>query len=91
MKLGMGCAIEVPIYDFGLVRALHHVRMNIATSAHDFIVQTGSSKHGKVLVDPKGRRAWISPNDEPDGRSKWGWKRDESWELGTCIWAQHGV
>jgi len=49
---------------------------------------TGPFKTGKVLVDPKGVQAWL-PADYDDTR--YGWKRGQSWELGTCLWAQHGV
>ncbi|KAF3918393.1 hypothetical protein ABW20_dc0103943 [Dactylellina cionopaga] len=48
----------------------------------------GSYRTGKVLLDPKGAQAWLPP-DYDDG--KYGWKRDEGWKLGECIWAQHGV
>lgn len=49
---------------------------------------TGPFKTGTALVDPKGVQAWL-PADYDD--SRYGWKRDPDWKLGTCIWAQHGV
>lgn len=48
----------------------------------------GPKKIGTKLVDPKGLRAWL-PEDYDD--TKYGWKRDPSWKLGRCIWAQNGV
>jgi hypothetical protein len=46
-----------------------------------------------VTIDPKGVSIWASPDMEsPDGvHPRWGWKRDVSWKLGTCVWALHGV
>lgn len=49
----------------------------------------GPKKIGTKVVDPKGLRAWVSAEDYDD--TKYGWKRDPGWELGRCIWAQHGV
>lgn len=48
----------------------------------------GPAKTGTQVVDPQGQTAWL-PKDYDD--SRYGWKRDPGWELGTCIWAQHGV
>lgn len=52
---------------------------------------TGSSKTGKVTIDPQGVRCWLAPEKEPGGVSRWGWKRDDGWTLGTCAWALNGV
>ena len=49
----------------------------------------GPYKSGTQLVDPKGESAWLDPSTWDD--SKYGWKRDPSWKLGECIWAQHGI
>lgn len=49
----------------------------------------GPYKSGKELVDPNGASAWLDPRDWSD--TKYGWKRAESWKLGECIWAQHGI
>jgi hypothetical protein len=52
----------------------------------------GPKKDGKILIDPKGKRAWLDPSEEVDGINlKYGWKRGEEWTIGTCIWALHGV
>ncbi|KAJ7658939.1 glycoside hydrolase family 5 protein [Mycena rosella] len=52
----------------------------------------GPARDGSVTVDPKGRTIWADPEDEPDRtHPTWGWTRDPSWALGTCLWAQHGV
>jgi len=48
----------------------------------------GPYKTGSQLVDPKGAKIWLG-TDEFDKR--YGFKRDPSWKLGECIWAQHGV
>ncbi|TDZ48249.1 putative glycosyl hydrolase [Colletotrichum trifolii] len=48
----------------------------------------GPYKVGRSLIDPHGEIAWL-PADYDD--SRYGWKRDEGWKLGECIWAQHGV
>ncbi|KAJ7471327.1 glycoside hydrolase family 5 protein [Mycena galericulata] len=52
----------------------------------------GPARDGSVTIDPKGRSIWAPPEDEPNRtHPKWGWTRAASWELGTCLWAQHGV
>ncbi|KZO92417.1 glycoside hydrolase family 5 protein [Calocera viscosa TUFC12733] len=51
----------------------------------------GPRRTGTVTVDPKGRTAWLSEDDEPGGVSTWGWTRGEEWKLGICPWALHGV
>lgn len=51
----------------------------------------GPTRDGSIEVDPQGTIAWLSPKLEPNGKSPWGWQRDEGWKLGECIWAQHGV
>ncbi|KAI9722417.1 MAG: hypothetical protein M1828_004784 [Chrysothrix sp. TS-e1954] len=48
----------------------------------------GPYKSGSQLVDPKGQSAWLPSNFDD---KRYGWKRDPGWELGRCIWAQHGV
>ncbi|RYP64321.1 hypothetical protein DL771_008823 [Monosporascus sp. 5C6A] len=48
----------------------------------------GPYKVGRTLVDPHGEIAWL-PEGYDD--SRYGWKRDERWKLGQCLWAQHGV
>ncbi|KAL7415983.1 glycoside hydrolase superfamily [Mrakia frigida] len=50
----------------------------------------GPTRAGSVTIDPKGLKCWMDPSAEANG-SKWGWKRDPGWTLGTCIWALHGV
>ena len=55
----------------------------------------GPKRNGSVIIDPQGVRLWIDPEladeDENGVSLRWGWKRDLGWELGTCIWALHGV
>ncbi|KAM0754061.1 glycoside hydrolase [Meredithblackwellia eburnea MCA 4105] len=50
----------------------------------------GPKKDGTVSVDPQGKRAWLDSMAEANG-SPYGWTRGPDWELGKCIWAQHGV
>lgn len=52
----------------------------------------GPKRSGSVQVDPKGTLAWLTEDeDHLHGGSKWGWKRDDAWPLGQCLWAAHGV
>lgn len=52
----------------------------------------GPKKDGTVTIDPKGVLMWADPSTEVDGvHPKWGWKRGSQWQLGTCLWAQHGI
>ncbi|KAH8824451.1 glycoside hydrolase family 5 protein [Flagelloscypha sp. PMI_526] len=53
--------------------------------------QFGPSKNGTVVVDPKGVKLWVDPEQGAKWDKKWGWERGESWTLGTCPWALHGV
>jgi hypothetical protein len=48
----------------------------------------GPYKTGTQLVDPQGTTAFLTADYDD---TKYGWKRDPSWKLGECIWAQHGV
>lgn len=48
----------------------------------------GPYTSGSQMVDPQGQTAWLSNNAFD---SKYGFKRDPGWALGTCLWAQHGV
>ncbi|KAI5283261.1 hypothetical protein KEM54_002278 [Ascosphaera aggregata] len=48
----------------------------------------GPYKVGTELIDPKGETAWTS---NEYNETRYGWKRDPSWKLGECLWAQHGV
>ncbi|KAK4058908.1 hypothetical protein OIO90_000354 [Microbotryomycetes sp. JL221] len=50
----------------------------------------GPKRDGNVVIDPKGKRAWLDSEAERDG-SPYGWVRGPDWELGTCIWGLHGV
>ncbi|CCF53974.1 uncharacterized protein UHO2_01104 [Ustilago hordei] len=52
----------------------------------------GPKRSGSVTVDPKGTSAWLTEDEERvQGGSRWGWKRDDAWPLGQCLWAAHGV
>ncbi|TDL18527.1 glycoside hydrolase family 5 protein [Rickenella mellea] len=51
----------------------------------------GPQKDGTVTIDPKGRKMWLEPEADVEASKRWGWTRDPSWKLGTCIWALHGV
>ncbi|POS74733.1 hypothetical protein DHEL01_v206867 [Diaporthe helianthi] len=47
--------------------------------------KTGPHKSGTVTVTP-GRHCWLEKED-----ARWKWERSAEWELGQCVWAQHGV
>lgn len=51
----------------------------------------GPKRDGSVLIDPKGKRAWMDPSEEINRISRYGWTRGPEWELGMCIWALHNV
>ncbi|CBQ67652.1 conserved hypothetical protein [Sporisorium reilianum SRZ2] len=52
----------------------------------------GPKRDGSVTVDPKGTMAWLTEDeDRVQGGNRWGWKRDDAWPLGQCLWAAHGV
>lgn len=52
----------------------------------------GPKRDGTVKVDPNGTLAWLTEDeDRIKGGNKWGWKRDDAWPLGQCVWAAHGV
>lgn len=52
----------------------------------------GPSKDGTVTIDPKGRTIWSDPATEEGGvHPQYGWRRDEGWTLGVCVWALHGI
>lgn len=45
----------------------------------------GPKKARKVVLDPKGFKLWLKPEEEETrGGGKWGWKRSPDWKLGTC-------
>ncbi|GEQ71957.1 hypothetical protein JCM33374_g5643 [Metschnikowia sp. JCM 33374] len=50
------------------------------------IAITGPQKEGRVVVDPKGLCAWLSPEEAVTIDDKYGWKRS-GWNLGKCIFA----
>lgn len=49
----------------------------------------GPLKNGSKWIDPKGIRAWVTKEDNRD--NVYGFKRSPYWELGKCIFGQHGV
>ncbi|ORE05656.1 glycoside hydrolase [Rhizopus microsporus var. microsporus] len=51
---------------------------------------SGPKKTGRVMVDPKGKQAWMSSEELEEAYASFGWKRAESWPAG-CIWATHDV
>lgn len=52
----------------------------------------GPTKDGTVVLDPKGKRLWLTPEDDAArGAGKWGFVRGPEWKVGECIWAQHNV
>jgi len=52
----------------------------------------GPKRAGMVTIDPKGQTIWLDPSTEPNGvHPRYGWRRGSEWQLGSCLWAQHGV
>ncbi|TKY90483.1 hypothetical protein EX895_000481 [Sporisorium graminicola] len=52
----------------------------------------GPKRDGSVKVDPNGTLAWLTEEeDRVHGGNRWGWKREDAWPLGQCLWAAHGV
>lgn len=52
----------------------------------------GPKRSGSVTVEPRGVLAWLTEEeDRVQGGARWGWKRDDAWPLGQCLWAAHGV
>ena len=55
----------------------------------------GPQQDGTVTIDPKGLKVWGTREelgeDEQGYNRRWGWKRGAEWEVGSCIWANHGV
>lgn len=52
---------------------------------------TGPQKSGSKVVDPKGKRAWLTPEEAKYYDSKYDWRREPSWIMGECLFAQHGI
>lgn len=52
---------------------------------------TGPRKSGTKIVDPKGVRAWVSPEIGAKLDLHYGFKRSENWVLGTCPFAEMGI
>ncbi|BFZ56443.1 hypothetical protein PYCC9005_003489 [Savitreella phatthalungensis] len=48
----------------------------------------GPHKVDSRIVDPEGVSVWFSDKSVD---LKYGWVRGDEWQLGTCIWQQHGV
>lgn len=56
----------------------------VEVDVFDF-TQLGPKNAGKQILDPKGLRLWLKPDEEATrGGGKWGWKRGSEWKLGTC-------
>ncbi|KAK8073962.1 cytoplasmic protein [Apiospora phragmitis] len=55
---------------------------------HEFrLGQTGPHKTGTMAIQPeKGVGCWLKEEDP-----RWPFRRGESWPLGTCVWALHGI
>ncbi|TFK63854.1 glycoside hydrolase [Pluteus cervinus] len=55
----------------------------------------GPTKKGTVTIDPNGSTLWANKEflgeDDNGFNERWGWTRDPTWEVGRCIWANHGV
>lgn len=51
------------------------------------ITVTGPQKSGTKVIDPEGAIAWLTIEEAKEIDAKYGWKRDPSWKLGECIFA----
>lgn len=51
----------------------------------------GPQKYETKLVDPKGKRAWLLPEEAIEIDRKYGWSRDSEWTIGECIYSLHGI
>jgi hypothetical protein len=49
----------------------------------------GPTKCGTDWIDPRGTKAWVTPENNKD--KHYGFNRSPDWKLGECIFAQHGV
>ena len=58
---------------------------------YEFTTMGPKVADSRVLVDPKGSSAWLSPEQLEKYDEHYGWKRGPDWEGGKCIWNQHGV
>jgi hypothetical protein len=66
--------------------------MGIATEVESWkFGSLGAKKEGTVLIDPKGKKAWLEQDEDLHYSLKYGWKRSPDWQAGQCIWAQHGL
>lgn len=55
------------------------------TVDHYKFTAMGPSKTGRVTLDPRGTRLWITPEDDKKrGAGRYGWRRGDEWEVGTC-------
>ncbi|KAI5958681.1 uncharacterized protein KGF55_005679 [Candida pseudojiufengensis] len=52
---------------------------------------TGPRKYATKIIDPKGIKAWLTPEEGEIIDKHYGFKRNEAWELGKCIFALQGI
>ncbi|KAF3988494.1 hypothetical protein FT663_03952 [Candidozyma haemuli var. vulneris] len=50
------------------------------------ITVSGPQKDGSRMVDPKGKRAWLLPEEAQKLDAHYGWRRS-GWKVGECIYA----
>ena len=63
---------------------------SVDVTVWDF-TQMGPKSAGTELLDPKGAKLWLRAEDEVTrGGGKWGWKRGEEWQMGTCSESDDG-
>lgn len=55
------------------------------------ITISGPLKSNTTVIDPKGEMAWLTPTESKFFDIKYNWKRDPSWVIGECLFAQHGI
>lgn len=51
----------------------------------------GPQKSSVKLIDPEGKRAWLSPEERSHLDKHYGWNRNPEWKAGECIFAQSKI
>ncbi|EGW31159.1 uncharacterized protein SPAPADRAFT_73009 [Spathaspora passalidarum NRRL Y-27907] len=52
---------------------------------------TGPQKYGTKIINPKGQKAWLTPEEAAELDLHYGFKRATTWKIGECVFAQQGV
>ncbi|RLV93573.1 putative glycosyl hydrolase [Spathaspora sp. JA1] len=55
------------------------------------IAVTGPQKYGTKIIDPRGQRAWMTPEEAREIDLHYGFNRAKSWKIGECIFIQQEI